>query len=336
MILDYDHRELLKVGEERGWFTMTQQVILRNAASSLFDRTTTVDTGVPLTLLDRIPQGTTDKSLEEICDDQAQRIKALGKPVTVLWSGGIDSTLALISLIKADVPDITVSMSGASVLEYPKFYREHIHDKLNVRRTRPNITESLKYDEVIVTGEFGDQISGSVAMFSQTFKSVDLREECWKKVVSGYTGKRFVELFEPQTAHAPFPIVTTFDFLWWLNFSCKWQNVLLRMGGLTMNPLEFATSVQHFFRHEDFQRWSMDYDNHKQHKFTGAPNTYKQHMKDIIGAFTKDDDYRVNKLKVGSLRDRIPFLFKLADGRVIVDPAEAEQFDDWFILRNFS
>ena len=32
----------------------------------------------------------------------------------------------------------------------------------------------------------------------------------------------------PQLEVAPFPIVTTHDMLWWLNFSCKWQVVALR------------------------------------------------------------------------------------------------------------
>ena len=33
----------------------------------------------------------------------------------------------------------------------------------------------------------------------------------------------------PQLAKAPFPIVTLFDFLWWINYSLKWQHVSLRL-----------------------------------------------------------------------------------------------------------
>ena len=44
----------------------------------------------------------------------------------------------------------------------------------------------------------------------------------------------------PQLAQAPFPIVSAFDVLWWLNFSCKWQQVGMRCchdGGSALAPV---------------------------------------------------------------------------------------------------
>lgn len=337
MIIDYDYRKLYAIGETRGWFTMTQQILMRSAKSSLFDRTGTLDTGVPLTVLDPIPSGTTEKSLKELCAEEAQRIKDLNRPVTMYWSGGIDSTLALVSLLQAGVEDITVALSAASVLEYPLFYREHIEGKLKQRRLRPSIIDSVKHDdnEIIVTGEFGDQMNGSIIMFYDAYKDVDLTGLPWKDSQAAANGKRYVELMEPQVLKAPFEIVSSYDFMWWLNFSCKWQTVLVRMGGTTQHPVEFADKVRHFFRHDDFQRWSMNEDNHRRFKYIDMPATYKHHMKQLIADFTHDEVYQQNKLKVGSLRDTLKFFLKLDDGEVVTTTDDADRFDELFITRNF-
>ena len=44
----------------------------------------------------------------------------------------------------------------------------------------------------------------------------------------------------PQLAKAPFAISSAFDMLWWLNFTCKWQQVGMRCchdGGKPLAPV---------------------------------------------------------------------------------------------------
>jgi len=72
------------------------------------------------------------------------------------------------------------------------------------------------------------------------------------------------EWIAPQLVQAPFPIVSTYDFFWWLNFSMKWQNVSLRClhdGGEPLleqakNLEELTGCIHHFFDDRDMECWS--------------------------------------------------------------------------------
>lgn len=108
---------------------------------------------------------------------------------------------------------------------------------------------------------------------------------------------------EPFLEHSPVPIVTTFDLLWWLNITCKWQTVCLRL--FQRRPsLSWADlhRIVHFFQTGDFQQWSFDPANHAanmpDHRVWSS---YKQPLKQYIFDYTSDSNYFKNKLKAGSL-----------------------------------
>lgn len=316
MIVDYSHTGILQLGTKHGWFNDDQVCLVAKAVSSIVDRTETLDIGLNITVIDKIPTGTTNKSFGDICEQEAERIVKLGRPIAVYWSGGIDSTLALISLIKAGATDLTVIMTSASIIEYPLFYNKFIKDKLKVRRVRPSIVPDVDPTELIVTGEFGDQAMGSVVILDYPDFS-RIQSDPWEPHIRAKYGDRYLELVREQVKHAPFPIVTVFDYLWWMNYSCKWQHVLVRMSGIdTQHTNLFMQNVEHFYRADDFQRWSMHEGNHRSLKLKDTPASYKFVMKALIADFTKDIDYQRDKLKLGSLRDTTAnaFLFKLETG----------------------
>jgi len=101
-----------------------------------------------------------------------------------------------------------------------------------------------------------------------------------------------------HTSLAPFEIRNVFDFLWWVNFTMKWQYVGLRMftrydnverqtcrkridslksdnmkerqdqekdEGNQFRPLnkDTANNLMHFYDSMDFQRWAMNEVNHR-------------------------------------------------------------------------
>jgi hypothetical protein len=89
----------------------------------------------------------------------------------VLWSGGIDSTVALISLTKAASSSvlrsrIEVVCSAHSIREYPGFFADHITGTFSTLVTTRAIGETLDHRGLIVTGEHGDQLFGSVKLES--------------------------------------------------------------------------------------------------------------------------------------------------------------------------
>ena len=59
-------------------------------------------------------------------------------------------------------------------------------------------------------------------------------------LLPGEDGEAWERWIAPQLAQAPFEIKSAFDMLWWLNFSCKWQQVGMRCchdGGVPLAPV---------------------------------------------------------------------------------------------------
>src|SRR5689334_4190593 len=74
-------------------------------SAPLIDRTETLDAGIGFQVIDRLNDfSVSEKSFSEICDDRAKFICeksfAEKRKIKLLWSGGIDSTLALVSIVK--------------------------------------------------------------------------------------------------------------------------------------------------------------------------------------------------------------------------------------------
>ena len=263
-----------------------------------------------------------DKSYELCCMNRAveliERAERLDVPLYVFWSGGIDSTTALVSLLRVaslqERERVTVLMSSASVSEYPAFYREHVFGKLKCAPAA-QFPHLLGRKLLMVNGEHNDQLFGSDVIANA------IKQFGFDKVVAPYDrelmtdffteqmeGSRllaawYVEhVFERLREAAPVKLKTNYDMLWWINFAVKWQNVFMRMLSFADKPLTAEWVHDYyapFFCTPDFQRWSMTNLDQRVH---GSWRSYKWPAKDVIFGFTKDPDYRDNKLKLGSLK----------------------------------
>jgi hypothetical protein len=294
-------------------------------------------------LLSLPPLGST---FEELCNERARelrrRLLASGrKYLNVMWSGGIDSTTALISLLKTwdseELKSVRVLLSSASIEEYPRFYREHV-----LRKFRGRILNStlIPYDDflkesLLVTGELGDQLFGSDLLSSAATagKSEDaaVRDPNWKdlavRIFSGQlngdadTAKRFLEVYEPITAECPHPVNSLHMFTWWWNFTQKWQHVKYRIM-LYMDASMLSDCRKHmihFFDCPRLQRWAIQ---NPHLKIKNTWESYKWTAKELIVDYTKDDDYR-SKRKHASLKKIVlfhkPKTMVTASGRFVSD-----------------
>lgn len=255
------------------------------------------------------PEGA-NLSFADCCDIRAQALLAANTRLHIMWSGGIDSTVTLVSMLKAlpsnEHDRLTVFLSSHSIAENPTFYHDHIAGKLIVQRT---VGKTGLYDEVVVTGELGDQLFGSDLMLECTrrlgFESLFLpHEQVLPRLFTSLAGDAAMgdavyQRYAPIAVEAPYPLVSTQNFLWWWNFSQKWQHVkfrhLLYEERADYRPL--FGRVQHFFDTDDFQRWSL---THPADKLGHRIDTYKMPAKRYIASFTGDDAY-LAKLKIGSL-----------------------------------
>jgi len=268
------------------------------------------------------------RSYEEVCNDRARDLLAradkLDIPIYVFWSGGVDSTCVLVSLLKratrAQKERLVVLLSEESVTEYPLFYREHIRGKLPCRSAMlfPYI---LGTEALLVNGEHNDQLFGSdiTAEAINRFGSEAILGEYDRKLFSVFfeekleghgdseTAAFYVELFERLKEAAPIPIKTNYDMFWWINFSLKWQAVYIRVLSFTakrnagkLSPKYVKDHYAPFYNTEAFQLWSMN--NLDMRIRDGGWRSYKWPAKEVIYEFTKDMDYLNNKIKRGSLQ----------------------------------
>lgn len=277
------------------------------------------------------------QALEITMMDRAKSLweRSKGK-IAVCWSGGIDSSAALLVLweTRPENSKLCVILDDSSKAEFPSLY-QRIQQNLRVmERQDRTISEigSLLGEFYIVTGELGDQLFGSdrcryafpkdepdkssldeaQRQFLAAIPpdvSLNLQDPwapaltaalCEEGLSANGSASSWQDFFAPQLAHAPFEIVTLYDMLWWLNFSCKYQIVKLRCrhdggGGDCRN-------VHHFYDARNLECWSCVKEFHAA-KFPDLKNwkSYKQPLKDIIQKYHADDNYHLNKTKVGSL-----------------------------------
>jgi hypothetical protein len=283
--------------------------------ATLIDRTQSLDTGIDFSILDKVPHKLiSNKSFDQICNERANEIiNSTNGKIKILWSGGIDSTVALISLInKLTIIDkidrLDILLSNESIIEYPTFFEDVIKGKLKYELIKTTIFDHIQSKETIITGEHGDQLFGSDKLKYPIMTGDAFRpyEDILEFIISRKLGtdkftNHIIDFIEPVIKQSPITIVTLYDYLWWLNFSLKWQTVSMRLiYGLERTHADLETNVFHFFKSNDFQIWSLL--NHSS-KIKSEWNSYKFIAKEFIYEFHKDDFYLRNKEKEQSLKE---------------------------------
>jgi len=282
----------------------------------IIDRTRALDQGFNYAVLDQPPSPVSVcPSFAELCDTIADEIVSAAvqnrRNIAVLWSGGIDSTAALIALMKVVEKQgrhqlLRILLTQHSVQEYPQFYLRYVKGRYAQVAVTPPIAECLNPGYLNVTGEHGDQLFGSQLLAPYVQEGVSHRrydamlpEVVFDALQNATRTDRVVRYLEPVIERAPVRIRTLFDCLWWLNFSLKWQHVTLRLAALRKEQARNVyLSLRHFFRDERFQQWSLVH-----HPARGVSKwaRYKDAAKEYIRAFTGDEQYYLHKQKEPSL-----------------------------------
>ena len=276
------------------------------------------------------------KSFDEICQERAKGLiehaKATDRKVAIMYSGGIDSTLILTSFMKAcpnDLDLITVLMNSSSIDENRNFYQDYVIKTFkDIKHSDffPLIIGDPRY--IYVTGEGADQLFGSMVTRKMItlYGEPSIHEPLTRERIEGFfnntlNNQRYAEqltelIFRVKDKAPPeVKIDTPFLFFWWLNLTCKYQSVYVRSAAYAQKyqfNVDFNDNYQMFFDREEFQLWSM---NNTDLLIEDSWKTYKQHAKDIICEFNKDEDYRVNKVKYGSLK----YVLRQKDSTVAID-----------------
>ena len=132
-----------------------------------------------------------NKSWEECCMHAARDLWKLGKPIELFWSGGIDSSGALIALLetKSNSDVLNIRYTQDSIDEFPLMWEKMVKDKNGPIPHKKMLDSSLfeNHDIIKVTGECGDQCFGSDALHA----NLDKHADDWESVFTWPNGKLF-------------------------------------------------------------------------------------------------------------------------------------------------
>jgi len=306
----------------------TRKVWGHNGA--IIDRTGVVITPFKTKVLDWLLMPEVDhsfnKTLEECCLAHAREIintaKQTNKTISIMWSGGIDSTCTVSSfLMEATVEErklITVLLNRDSMLENHAFYKTQLIGKVNCKDS--NIWENyIRDNNLFITGEGGDQLCwfGFTRASQKIFNDIgwdqlrkpataDMLIKCLQGVSHdrGSAVHGYECVLDPLRKNSKIPVDSLGQVFWYMNFAVKWQNVYIRMfNNIVDRSLvseEYArNNFIMFYQSADIQRWAML--NNEKVAWVDKFTDIKRPLKEIIYKFDGNQDYLDNKVKLGSL-----------------------------------
>jgi len=239
-------------------------------------------------------------SFEDVCNRRAISLLNTGKLINIFWSGGLDSTTALISLLSncKDKGQIRILSTYSSILESGYFYDTFLksyNSKFDVTQTVKEYNEN----EIYLTGGNGNQLFTTGNMHIEDFvKDNNDLQKPYKDVVDP---KKY-EFYESAILKSPKPIKTYEDFLWFESFAFKWEHqrydILMRYEK-PKNIKKYLDKFMAFFYTNEFEQWSID-NNEQQYNPKNFINTTKLPMRKYILKQLGDKslDY-VNNKKTG-------------------------------------
>lgn len=110
-------------------------------------------------------------SFEEVSDNRAKDIKNIinnsSRPVILKWSGGIDSTVSMVSILKnlslEELKHVKISLSSDSLLEYPDFFNRFIRNRFEIIDSQSTLFENYLNDHhaYCISADTGDCMFGA-------------------------------------------------------------------------------------------------------------------------------------------------------------------------------
>ena len=229
----------------------------------------------------------------DICKSRARELLATGKQINVMWSGGLDSTVALFALIDqaSNLDQINVLCTFESILEAGSLFDQYLKNskiRLKFEQTRFECNLPYSYDQedptqLYVNGQCGDQLFGPKTSLS--VPGVSLTDP-WYNAYK----KDFMDLIAPSVKFSARPIETVRDLKWWLFFNHTWTTVI--HDSMLDRPTDVNRRTHAFYATPEFQRWAITtptyYEDTEQYRWPA-----KQALSQLINC----DYYVKNKTK---------------------------------------
>ena len=240
------------------------------------------------------------------------------RPWLIMWSGGVDSQVIIVSILKnlapADRKNITIACNRISIYESPHFYYNYIEPNFQVMDSNSlTLDPELLEQYYVIDGNPADQLYGGIAARSFLGSTAVLQD--WRQdpdhlldFLTSRVDRPFAEWYydsiKSNIESVSVPVTTYYDFFWWIFFNASWISILLR-------PLHFQTtnsvdSLQSYFdsfipwyNTVEYQKWSMV--NRLGIKYGANVGQRKLASKQYIYSFDQDEYYFKFKTKMESV-----------------------------------
>lgn len=282
------------------YYKHDEMVFLPAFTTNMWDRNAILTPNTNLVPITKVGTLNTTRTFEDICMARARFLIDLvantDKKLYVFWSGGLDSTAALLCLMHfASKDKLCILYTDKSLEEYPGFFESVITNSYDsVKFTMSTITQTVNSsctNGVVVTGEIGDQIFGSIMWLNETRETLLKPWDTFNNIKSLKNIKNFVSA-------NPRGINTVADLLWWFNYSMKYQWVQVRML-VDNNVAKLNVNMFHFFDSAEFNDYAVSTPLEEKIPELRLEN-YKYPMRVLISKLSNDKVYAFTKPKVAS------------------------------------
>jgi hypothetical protein len=242
-------------------------------------------------------------SLDDACQHAVEKYKNITTPIYVLWSGGIDSTLILVSFLKYgfDKSKIIVACNFDGIKENYNFYKNFILPNFKVIASEMLIQQLDS--GTLINGDPADALLGidlSLGIFKK-YGSEYLLKPCSREVITEYfinsglshqAANCWYDYYISSINFSPRQIVTVQDFSWWITFNHRWQTANEKLKTRIKSSVNYCR----FFDSEHFQNWAIN----KSNTTITRLQDFKYDYQKIIFDYTKDQEYFYKKIKLSS------------------------------------
>lgn len=241
--------------------------------------------------LPKLIRNYTENTFKDICLARGYEFiqKYTDKKIEVMWSGGLDSTTLLCSLIlnNIDRSKLLVLYTKDSVEEYPLFYqylRTHGYSLLHMDNT--SYTKILNNPNYYITsGSCGDELFSKVLYYSHP----EYYNLPWKDYAKTFcTNEAIDQLDEARWFYNFEPFKLSQNLYFFYNFICRYSTEKLSVGAITgnyENTINFYDTQE--FQNFAYTRYLITLDD----KTIPTNKDYKKEAKILIYELLKDNDY---------------------------------------------
>jgi hypothetical protein len=257
------------------WFSLTD---LTHFILPVIDRTGCIIPPYKFSVCERnaLPETRypTANSLDDCMDRRANEIyarhKATGKKIVLAYSGGVDSTAVLASLVR-NIPlnqlkDILcIAATPESIIENPQLFYQFILPTFELIPA-VDMAQYISPTTLLVIGDPGSgNFTGNAPPGANFDEDATVENMCRLRSrdqkINNTRNKTLFHVIDSSSRHFGVPLKSLRDFSWWFFFNFKWQSVDPRwVFRVPAMPREYwFDDMFVFYNTKYFQMWSIVY-----------------------------------------------------------------------------